>query len=96
MASLRKRGRNWYFKFIGGDGRPLERKGCPDRRATEEMARAAETEAARDRAGLADPFGPHRKRPIEGHVADYLRYLGSKGDTEKDTSHSTPPQFHAT
>ena len=40
MASLRKRGRVWYYKFIDGGGRPCERKGCPDKRATEEMARA--------------------------------------------------------
>jgi site-specific recombinase XerD len=83
MASFRKRGKVWYYKFIDGNGRPAERKGCPDRRASEEMARAAESEAARVRAGLADPFEAHRKRPIGGHVEDYLAFLRSKANTAK-------------
>src|SRR5512135_1876393 len=43
MASFRKVGRNWFFRFIDADGVQRERRGCPDRRATEEMARAAES-----------------------------------------------------
>src|SRR5208337_946533 len=54
VASLRKRGRVWYFSFIDQDGRPSERKGCPDKRVTEELARAAESEAAKIKAGLVD------------------------------------------
>ena len=50
MASFRKRGKVWYYRFIDGPGRPLERKGCSDKRATEELARAAEAEAAKVRA----------------------------------------------
>ena len=83
MASLRKRGRNWYFKFVDGDGRPVERKGCSDRRVTEQLAREAESEAARDRSGQTDPFKTHRNRPIGEHVDDYLGFLRSKGNTAK-------------
>ena len=55
MGSVRKRGRTWYFRFVDADGVKRERKGCSDRRATEELARAAESEAAKIRAGLIDP-----------------------------------------
>jgi len=83
MASLRKRGANWYFKFVNGDGRPDERKGCPDKRVTEQLAREAESEAARERARVADPFKAHRTRAISEHVDDYLAFLRSKGGTSK-------------
>jgi len=40
MASLRKRGRVWYFRYSDADGVKHEVNGCPDRRVTEELARA--------------------------------------------------------
>src|SRR4051812_9615317 len=55
MASFRKKGKVWYFRFTDAEGVKRERKGCPDRRATEEMARKAETEAAKVRAGMVSP-----------------------------------------
>jgi integrase len=83
MASFRKRGRVWYYRFTDADGVKRSIKGCTDRRATEELARAAESEAARERAGVSDPFKVHRQRPIGEHVDDYLGFLGSKGNTAK-------------
>lgn len=87
MASFRKRGDAWYFKFIGPDGKPRERRGCPDRKATEQMARAAETDAARIKAGLVDPNEARRaheaKRPIGDHVDDYAAFLVGKGSSVK-------------
>ena len=47
MASLRKHGKVWYYRYTDAEGAKRERKGCSDRRVTEELARAAETEAAR-------------------------------------------------
>ena len=55
MASFRKRGRVWYYRYVDADGVQHERKGCPDRRETEAMAAAAEAEASKVRAGLIDP-----------------------------------------
>ena len=43
MASLRKHGKVWYYRFTDADGIKRERKGCPDRRVTEDLARAAES-----------------------------------------------------
>ena len=55
MASPRKRGRNWFDKFVATDGRPTERKGFADRRATEQLAREVESEVARQKVGIIDP-----------------------------------------
>jgi integrase len=87
MASLRKRGRNWYYAFIDGDGRRVERKGCPDKRATEALAGHAQAEAARVRAGLSDRKDEarrrHTSRPLSGHLADWHAHLIDKGDSRK-------------
>src|SRR5205823_4886853 len=42
-----------------------------------------ETEVARKRRGVDDPFEEHRKRPIGELVDEYLGYLRSKGNTAK-------------
>jgi hypothetical protein len=51
MASLRKHGRVWYFRFTDASGRRVERKGCTDKRATQEMANAVEIEPLARRPG---------------------------------------------
>src|SRR4051794_17767404 len=85
MASLRKRGKNWYYSFVDAEGRRVERKGCSDKRATEELARAAEAEAAKIRAGLTDPkdlaYRQHEARPLADHLKDFCSYLLGKGAT---------------
>src|SRR5271166_6166865 len=87
VASLRKRGRVWYFSFIDQDGRPSERKGCPDKRVTEELARAAESEAAKIKAGLVDTRELariiHSGHPLDDHFTEYRASLIAKGATEK-------------
>src|SRR4051794_29560900 len=84
MASFRKKNKVWYYRYVDGHGIKRERKGCPDRRATEEMARAAESEAARIRSGLVDPkaegFLKAERRPLGEHVEDFRDYLAGKGD----------------
>ena len=81
MASLRKRGRLWYFRFVDADGVKRERKGCTDKRATEELARAAESEAARVKSGLIDPkarrVAEAAKRPIVEHVDDFIASMAT-------------------
>ena len=55
MASFRKHGKVWYYRYTDADGVKRERKGCSDKRATEDLARAAESTVARQKAGLSDP-----------------------------------------
>jgi integrase len=87
MASLRKRGKKWYYRFTDADGIKRELKGCTDKRATEEMARATESAVAKVRAGLIDPrtirHQEEGRRPIAEHVDDWHAALLAKGDTPK-------------
>ncbi len=87
MASLRKRGRVWHFRFVDADGIKRERKGCSDKRATEEMARAAETAVARAKAGLTDPkaerFAREGRRPIREHIDEFIAGMDAKGNDPK-------------
>lgn len=68
MATVRRRGKNWYYIFSDENGRRVERKGCPDRRVTEQMAAAAELHAAKVREGLVNPkdsaYRDHEARPL--------------------------------
>ena len=87
MASLRKRGKTWYYRFTDADGVKREVKGCPDKRATEDLARAAESDVAKRRAGLIDPrlirYQDVARQPLVDHLADWHRDLIAKGDTAK-------------
>src|SRR4051794_5974030 len=87
MASYRKRGRVWYYRFVGPDGIQHEAKGCSDRRETEAMAAAAEAQAAKIRSGYIDPKEPafltHEARPLAAHLDDFKAALLAKGSTKK-------------
>jgi site-specific recombinase XerC len=87
MASFRKIGRNWFYRFIDANGVQRERKGCSDRRATEGMAAAAEAEVARVRSGLLDPKAERRaaaeRKPILAHLDDFTAALTAKGGDPK-------------
>ena len=91
MASLRKRGRVWYYRITDAEGVKVERKGCSDKRATEDMARAAESEAARIRDGLLDPkdlaYMAHGARSLADHLSDWHAHLIAKGGTIKHAAH---------
>jgi integrase len=66
-------------------GVKVERKGCADKRVTEEMARAAESATARTKAGLSDPKAERMareiRRPIEEHVNEFIAFLQAQGDS---------------
>ena len=95
MASLRKRGKVWYYRFVDEHGAKVERKGCADKRVAEEMARAAESAVARTKAGLSDPkaerMAREGRRPIGEHVAEFLTSLESKGDDLKHVRSTRTP-----
>ena len=87
MASLRKRGKVWYYRVVDADGVKVERKGCADKRATEAMAAHAEAEAAKVRAGLIDPkaivYLRQAASPLFAHLRDFELFLMGKGDTAR-------------
>jgi site-specific recombinase XerD len=88
MASLRKRGKVWHYRYVDADGRQRERKGCTDKRETERMAIAAETKAARIREGTLEPEAldqaAARRKPIREHLNEFIKALTAKG---KDPKH---------
>ncbi len=87
MASLRKEGKNWYYRFVDENGKQRERKGCPDKKATEAMASAAETEATNIRQGFVDPkaikYRDHEAKPLASHLTDWHAFLIGKESTPK-------------
>ncbi len=87
MASFRKRGKIWYYRFVDADGVRQERKGCADKRKTEEIARHVESEAASVKAGLVDPRDvarrDHARKPIEVHLAAYEEHLKATDKTAR-------------
>ena len=87
MPSLRKRGRCWYYRVVDADGVQHEFKGCPDRRETEALAAAVESEATKVKAGLIDPkalgFRGHERTPVASHLDAFRASLVAKGSTVK-------------
>ena len=87
MASLRKRGKHWYYRYVDANGISRERKGCPDRRETEALAAGCEAEVAKAKAGLIDPkdllLREHEQRPIANHLADWKRDMLARGKTAR-------------
>ena len=85
MASLRKRGRSWYYRFVDADGVMRSRKGCPDKRETESLAAAAELEVSKVRSGMIDPrdlaYRSHEARPLADHLEDWHRDMTARGKT---------------
>src|SRR4051812_25115483 len=87
MASLRRRGKIWYFTFIDHDGRKFERKGCPDKRQTEDMAKTAEVRAGKIRNGEISAreadVPKQERRPLEDHIQAFEAMLRVKRSTPK-------------
>lgn len=87
MASLTKRGKVWHFRYVDADGKRVSRKGCPDRRVTEQMAARAELEAARIRGGLLDPreraHAEQDRRPLADHLREWHAFLVGQNHTPK-------------
>ena len=85
MASLRKRGRVWYYRYVDADGVQHERKGCPDRRETEAMAASLESEASKVKAGIVDTrdlaFRDADRKALAEHLADWRSAMIAKGRT---------------
>jgi hypothetical protein len=79
VASLRKRGSTWYYTVTNADGVRRELKGCSDKQMTVELARQAESEVARIKAGLFDPkaarMAREGRRPIQEHIDEFIASL---------------------
>src|SRR3954471_20134835 len=92
MASVYKRKRDrarkgaaWYIAYVDERGVRRSVKGCPDKAATEGMARKLESEAELRRRGVIDPrtdaYAAHASRPLAEHVREFSEFLIAKGGT---------------
>jgi integrase len=70
-----------------------ERRGSTDKRQTEDMARAAETEASdmrRGRIGAKElAYRRHEATPLATHLDDYRRVLLARGNTQDHAQRAT-------
>jgi integrase len=85
MASYRKRGKNWYFRYSDEHGKSVVRRGCSDLGMTKRLAAEAEKRAAAIREGTADPrdyaLAEAARRPVLAHVDDWRAAMLSRGTT---------------
>ena len=93
MASFRKRGKIWFYRFTDIDGRQRERKGCSDRRETEAMAGSAEAEVSKLKDGYVDLKDVlarrSESRPAVEHIASWQSDLVAQGHTAKHAEHTS-------
>lgn len=90
MASIRRRGENYYVRWMGGDGRQHERKSGRDHATAKALARKLESEAARERAGLV-----HSPR-WDGVHAAIDSYVGELEAKDRDLKHRRQCRLYLT
>src|SRR5262245_25230531 len=94
MASVFKKARDrkcpgasWFIAYVDDRGVRRMVKGCPDKAATEALARKLESEADLRRRGVidrkADAYAAHEARPLAVHLADWHRDMTARGKTAK-------------
>jgi integrase len=94
MASVFKRKRDkankmasWYIAYADENGVRRTIKGCPDKAATEGIARKLETEAELRRRGVIDPkndaYATHEAEPLAEHLEVWRTYLLGKGNSHR-------------
>src|SRR4051794_23235636 len=94
MASIYKRKRDlkrknssWYIAYTDHTGKRQTVKGCPDKAATEAMARKLESEAELRRRGVIDArddaYAAHESRHLAEHLDHWRDCLLAKGCSER-------------
>src|SRR2546423_14691334 len=82
-----RKGASWYIAYADERGRRRMVKGCPDKAATEALARKLESEADLRRRGVidlrADAYADHEARPLADHLTDFHAYLIGQGGAAK-------------
>ena len=78
---IQKQAENWSAKVKDDLGVWQRVTFCPDKILSGLMLDDLKRKAMKCRAGLADPFDAHRKRPLREHVVDFEKSLEHKGNT---------------
>ncbi len=96
MASLpeiiRKRGKNYYFRWRDQGGKQRETPLGPDLSAAKQIAKKLAARQVDIKAGTCDPreaaWAAAERKPLMEHVDDWCRYLAGKGVVEQHTRQS--------
>jgi hypothetical protein len=92
-SPLIQRGKVWYLRYTGADGRRTMKRLSTDKRVAEQLARLILDEQDRIRAGWIDAkdlaYREHEARPPVEHLADWHSYLTAKGSTVKHADLAT-------
>src|SRR6476620_1341095 len=102
MASVFKRTRDkgnrlssWYVAHVDADGVRRMTKGCPDKAATEALARKLESEAELRRRGVidarSDHLAAHEARHLADHLADWHADATARGMTRRHADQFRTP-----
>ena len=93
MASFRKKGNFWYYRYTDECGVKREKKGHWDKATTKAIAAAKEAEVSKIRAGYVDAktlaYDVHESRPWSDHLADFQKSLLAKGGSQKHAQVTT-------
>jgi hypothetical protein len=81
MASVRKRGRVYHYRFKDADGVWVSRAGLPSREATLKIALAAEERARMEREGLLDPAREAARTGLDELLDRWETWFKSLGRT---------------
>jgi integrase len=79
-----RKGSSWYINYTDQSGIRRMVKGCPDKVASEGMARKLESEAELRRRGVIDPkedgYARQEAKALTAHLADFKAELSARGD----------------
>jgi hypothetical protein len=80
---VKKKSTKWYGRLPGGS-KPVPLSS--NKVAAQQMLAERVKKAEFSKAGIVDPFEPHRTRPLLDHLADYRRALDAKGNDPRHVS----------
>ena len=92
MASVFKKDKrdkkaSWYIDYFDENGGRQRVKGCPDRTATDQIARKLESDVELRRRGVIDSrdeaYRAHETRSVADHLKEFHACLLAKGNTAK-------------
>jgi hypothetical protein len=82
----------WYGQYRDGNGKVCRVPLCENKEAARQLLSKRVIDAKMKRAGLADPFESHRKKPLTEHLEDFRKALLARNNSEK---HSRITVFRA-
>ncbi len=86
---LRSKSKKWWGRYRDALGQEKRTPLAKDKTAAQAMLSEIVRKVELEKAGHADPFEAHAKRPIEEHIQDFEQHLSSKGNTEKYVRETT-------